>query len=305
MENGESLLEAMLGFAADEEVLQSGHDLFYGHLKGLATVSPEAKASAQRFRVAEYVGVDNSALVGDQVDVNNARTLLGLKLTGTTGNQTIEEHIGARLGLPRALWPEHMTNIATFADSLAALQDKSAGELQIAFRTALDLAANRLDAWITSLATRRLDAMRDTAPEGVHLGAFGVVENLLPDSTPTPARRSTASATCTRRRCNRRRPRRCCAAPSSPTSRPPAARSTSTCARTASSAPSGCSKGSPTASRWRRCSAIASSARCATPACRSSCSNAGAPSRCGPPARRRATSRRKRSRRATSSTACA
>ena len=34
MQNGESLLEAMLGFAADEEVLQSGHDLFYGHLKG-------------------------------------------------------------------------------------------------------------------------------------------------------------------------------------------------------------------------------------------------------------------------------
>jgi hypothetical protein len=190
MENGESLLEAMLGFAADEELLQSSHDLFYGHLKGLATVSLEAKASAQRFRVAEYVGVDNSALVGDQVDVNNARTLLGLKLTGTTGTQTIEEHIGARLGLPRALWPEHMTNIATFADSLAALQDKSAGELQIAFRTALDLAANRLDAWITSLATRRLDTMRESAATGLHLGAFGVVENLVPDATPTHNRQA-------------------------------------------------------------------------------------------------------------------
>jgi len=68
-----------------------------------------------------------------------------------------------------------MSNIATFADSLAALETKSAGELQIAFRTTLDLAANRLDAWITSLATRRLDAMRDAAPQGLHLGAFGVV----------------------------------------------------------------------------------------------------------------------------------
>jgi hypothetical protein len=187
MQNGESLLEAMLGFAADEEVLQSSHDLFYGHVKGLGTVSLEAKASAQRFRVAEYVGVDNSALVGDQVDVNNARTLLGLKLTGTTGNQTIEEHIGARLGLPRVLWPEHMTNIATFADSLTALQDKSAGELQIAFRSALDLFANRIDAWITSLATRRLDGMRDSSAEGLHLGAFGVVENLLPDLSARPS----------------------------------------------------------------------------------------------------------------------
>ena len=187
MQNGESLLEAMLGFAADEEVLQSSHDLFYGHVKGLATVSAVLKDTAQRFRAAEYVGVDSSTLVGDQVDVNNARTLLGLKLTGTTGSQTIEEHIGARLGLPRALWPEHMTNIATFADSLAALETKSAGELQIAFRTALDLAANRLDAWITSLATRRLDAMRNTTPQGLHLGAFGVVENLLPDSSAAPS----------------------------------------------------------------------------------------------------------------------
>jgi hypothetical protein len=187
MENGESLLEAMLGFAADEEILQSSHDLFYGHIKGRATVSLETKANAQRFRVAEYVGVDNSALVGDQVDVNNARTLLGLKLAGTTGNQTIEEHIGARLGLPRVQWPEHMSNIATFADSLALLENRSAGELQIAFRTTLDLFANRLDAWITSLATRRLDTMRDQAAEGLHLGAFGVVENLLPDSSARPS----------------------------------------------------------------------------------------------------------------------
>ena len=81
--------------------------------------------------------------------------------------------------------------------------------------------------------------------------------------------------------------------------------STSTCARAASSAPSGCSRASPTASRWRRCSAIASSAHCATPECRSSCSSAGAPFRCGlpePTAQRRAA---RGDRGATSSTAFA
>ncbi|MFF0428596.1 hypothetical protein ACFYUJ_29905 [Streptomyces sp. NPDC004520] len=48
----------------------------------------------------------------------------------------------------------------------------------------LDLASHRLDAWITSLATVRLQAMRsDTRrPTGVQLGAYGWVENLSPQA---------------------------------------------------------------------------------------------------------------------------
>lgn len=187
MQNGESLLEAMLAFAADEEVLKSGYGLFYNHLQSVGTVSAALKAEAQRFRMAEYVGVDSSTLVGDQIDVNNARAVLGLKLSGTTGDLSVEEHIGARLGMLRQLWPEQMRNIASFNDSLAFLQDRNAGELQLAFRTTLDLFSHRLDAWITSLATRRLDDMRQSQPEGVHIGAFGVVEDLLPDSSQRPS----------------------------------------------------------------------------------------------------------------------
>ena len=86
MQNGESLL----GFAADEEVLQSGHDLFYGHLQTIGTLSVELKNQAKRFRTTEYIGVDSSTLAGDQIDVNNAQAVLGLKLTGTTGQLSVE-----------------------------------------------------------------------------------------------------------------------------------------------------------------------------------------------------------------------
>ncbi|MFE6288031.1 hypothetical protein [Streptomyces sp. NPDC057877] len=44
----------------------------------------------------------------------------------------------------------------------------------------LDLVSHRLDAWLTSLATARLRAVRDRRPAGVQLGAYGWVENLSP-----------------------------------------------------------------------------------------------------------------------------
>ena len=46
------------------------------------------------------------------------------------------------------------------------------------FRDTLDLCTHRLDAWLTAFATKRLDAMRQRNPHGVHLGAYGWVENL-------------------------------------------------------------------------------------------------------------------------------
>ena len=182
MQNGNSLLEAMLAFAADEEILKSGHGLFYAHVQNSATVSPLVKSQFQRMGLAEYIGVATSTLVGDQVEVNTARSMMGVRLEGTTANRSVEGHIAQFLGQSSTLWPQQMHNIASFKDSLAFLQDCNAGELQHAFRTTLDLYAHRLDAWITALATHRLDTLRTAQPQGLHLGAFGVVENLLPDA---------------------------------------------------------------------------------------------------------------------------
>jgi hypothetical protein len=62
---------------------------------------------------------------------------------------------------------------------------------------ALDVASHRFDAWVTSLATRRLADLRAATPAGITLGAYGVVEDLVraparpavtspPPNTPTP-----------------------------------------------------------------------------------------------------------------------
>lgn len=44
----------------------------------------------------------------------------------------------------------------------------------------LDLSSHRLDAWITSLATKRLGALRTRAASGIYLGGYGWVEDLRP-----------------------------------------------------------------------------------------------------------------------------
>lgn len=182
MQDADSLLEALLAFAADEELLASGRRLFYGHLDRQTLLSPAAKAAALRLRPAEYVGVDHATLVGDQFQLGHAGALMGLRLIGTTGEQSVGQYIGSRLGGVLANWPEALRNIATFRESLAFLQQRSVGELDHALRTTLDAAAFRLDAWITSLATKRLDGLRERTPRGLHLGAFGVVEGLKPDA---------------------------------------------------------------------------------------------------------------------------
>lgn len=58
------------------------------------------------------------------------------------------------------------------------------GGRELLLREALDLCSHRLDAWITSLATKRLlgeDGLRKKTPTGITIGGYGWVENLEPD----------------------------------------------------------------------------------------------------------------------------
>jgi hypothetical protein len=80
------------------------------------------------------------------------------------------------------------------AEAAAALAPDRAALL---LGEALDVASHRFDAWVTSLATRRLSDLRAATPTGVTLGAYGVVEDLVrrqprapvaqpPEGAPTP-----------------------------------------------------------------------------------------------------------------------
>jgi hypothetical protein len=70
--------------------------------------------------------------------------------------------------------------IAAFRSALQQLEQLPTAELDRLIAEALDTCSHRLDAWITSLAAKRLDELRAQQPAGSHLGAFGWVEDLRP-----------------------------------------------------------------------------------------------------------------------------
>jgi hypothetical protein len=72
--------------------------------------------------------------------------------------------------------------LAAFQQSLALLENLSVEALQFLMAETLDLSTYRLDAWITSLATKRLKALRRTLPLGLRLGGYGWLEKVRPGS---------------------------------------------------------------------------------------------------------------------------
>lgn len=88
---------------------------------------------------------------------------------------------------------EHVTTLLEFRKSLEYLNTPrlTTARLHRLFAGTLDLCSHRLDAWITSMATRRLAEMREKIPRGILLGGYGWVVNLKPgplaEATPAPA----------------------------------------------------------------------------------------------------------------------
>ncbi|MDF0651483.1 MAG: hypothetical protein P0121_08455 [Nitrospira sp.] len=71
-------------------------------------------------------------------------------------------------------------SVQDFRKSLEALKVLKTHKLSVLMRGTLDVTSHRLDAWVTSFATKRLKNMRQRDPAGVYLGGYGWVENLQP-----------------------------------------------------------------------------------------------------------------------------
>lgn len=176
IEKGTSLLEALLRHSLLLEYAYSAAAI-------ASSTAPETLPAL--LRDAELVDLVTSAPL-----TQTFRRQLSLK-TPLTGDRTIAEYLDAL----REFDAPQVAALGEMRKALEHLRELDAQTLQYLMQGTIDLAAHRLDAWITSFATKRLLSMRATQAQGLYVGGYGWVENLRPDLThrsqkpvtPTPA----------------------------------------------------------------------------------------------------------------------
>ncbi|MBP7392908.1 MAG: hypothetical protein KA945_03620 [Zoogloea sp.] len=202
-----SLLAGLLAYSVDLEADRAGEGLVTLAIKGL-----DPKQQVRAFRTPISVGVEAAVEDEQTFTLAHAGELSQVRLPGITGKESITTFAVGQAARAASIqdvafaqWHEvgkakindrwragttrHARDLASVVSSLGALANRKVGELNWSFRTTLDLFDWRLDAWYTSLATRRLAELRSATDAngepavrgGLHVGAWGYVEGLKPD----------------------------------------------------------------------------------------------------------------------------
>ena len=186
-DNADALLQALTANAALNEFDVAAARVVNAHQVQIGA-GPRASARVS-FRAPESVRIAGPTPppatpgVAGPVSVDTPRELSTLVLPAMTGKASVATWIATRIRATETP-PVSLKELAGFLASLDELATRPAGEIDRALRGVLDAYSHRLDAWLTSLATARLAAMRTQRPLGIHVGGYGWVEGLHPDIAP-------------------------------------------------------------------------------------------------------------------------
>ena len=172
-----TLLEGLL-------MLSAAFEYFYAAEQHIRHLAVSTIPTATMALMPEMIGLavaSPAAAVGAPAIIETPRQMLQLKGEATAGRSLLE-FIDAVQRQPDP--PPAMRDVQAFRTALDALRARPAAEVDHALRGLLDIGSHRLDAYLTALATRRLAAMRKLRPVGTHVGGYGVVHDLAPQTTP-------------------------------------------------------------------------------------------------------------------------
>ena len=206
-QDGDSLLEALLAFSAEEEFDKSAFRLVDKALTESVHAASYGNLALSRATPA-FVHIAPATAPSALVEVAHSRALGSVKIPAVTGGLTVESHLSASLAAGPVLdaaasghlassafldfndrFPVTWRNLGSIKASLSHLAPLTVGELDTAFRLTLDTFSYRLDAWATGLASKRLETVRTRRAQsgqaqGLHIGAYGFVEGLTRETTP-------------------------------------------------------------------------------------------------------------------------
>lgn len=191
--NSVALLEALAACSAVQEMDRAGLfkvrfdlELAVADLEQLPALNSLAVATPGLVRVEEAGRVAAATL-----DFTSGRQLADAIVPQVSASEPIGEHVASQLGKHlvdadaiaalRGAPTDPMYWLGEQHHALVELGQAPPDQLEWAFRGYLDLFSSRLDAWFTGLAHERLARHRRRAPDGVHVGCWGFVENLAPD----------------------------------------------------------------------------------------------------------------------------
>jgi len=162
-----SLLQTLLRHALLREIADAA--------ARVAARAPGANV-ASLLRDAELID-----LVGGSSLSPTFKRQLATKVAAVTGDRTVRDVVEDALrGTVAPTAAAELAALAELRASLSALQGRDSETLQFLMQGTLDLASHRLDAWITSFASKRLAALRAQNASGLRAGGYGWVENLRP-----------------------------------------------------------------------------------------------------------------------------
>jgi hypothetical protein len=180
-EDADTLLEALVAHAVARELHRADVMVIDDHLLGLGHITERPTISVDL--TDELIGVEpvEASTSADVAVITTPFEAARLVLGSRSVRAIVTDAIRAGgTGDPR------FGELASAIASLEWLSKRPVAELGRGLRGLLDSYAYRLDAWLTSLATRRLAGVRTSAPTGVHLGAYGWLDDLRPDlGSPT------------------------------------------------------------------------------------------------------------------------
>ncbi len=172
-----SLAEALLALSAALEL-----DAAHGRVvKDFADIgaTPSPLVEAVRLRHPETIGTGLEEVDGGALSFATPKVLADARIPGLTGAGTVADLV--RDHLAGAGGGDSVDGLRRLRAALDRLADEPGERVEWALRGLLDLYSYRFDAWCTALATQRLTDLRAARPAGVHLGAYGWVEDVRPD----------------------------------------------------------------------------------------------------------------------------